>query len=94
MQLSLSRRGTRLDDSAQVHTYAVAAAGVAGGGRPALPHREPNAASFGPTHYRGHIRDVVVDPAGTTVYAGTRQHTAAHVAAHLVQQQAGVNPSG
>jgi hypothetical protein len=35
MQLSLSRRGTRLDDSAQVHAHAVAAAGVAGGGGPA-----------------------------------------------------------
>jgi len=98
---------TCLDDNAQVH--ALAAAGVAGAGQP-LPHRERIAASFGPGHDLSHIRAAVGGPAaeaanaiGATAYAtGDRVafadapdlHTAAHEAAHVVQQRAGVHLSG
>ena len=98
---------TCLDDNDQVH--ALAAAGVAGAGQP-LPHRERIAASFGPGHDLSHIRAAVGGPAaeaanaiGATAYAtGDRVafadapdlHTAAHEAAHVVQQGAGVHLSG
>lgn len=102
-----AERASSVDDPVRVH--AVAAAGVADAGRP-LPHLERIAASFGPQHDLGHIRAAVGGPAvqaataiGATAYAtGDRVafasepdlHTAAHEAAHVVQQQAGVHLSG
>jgi hypothetical protein len=84
---------------------AAAAVGVTGVGQ-ALPHLATIQASFGPAHdlseVRAHVGGAAADAAtsiGATAYATGRDvafaaepdlHTAAHEAAHVVQQQAGV----
>ena len=89
--------------------HAVAEAGVAGGGEP-LPHLDRIQESFGPDHDVSHVRAHVGGDAalaargiGAEAYAmGDRAafasapdlHTAAHEAAHVVQQQGGVQLYG
>lgn len=86
-----------------------AAAGVSGGGGP-LPHLEQVQAAFGAAHpltgIRAHVGGeaaAACDTIGATAYATGRDvafrgppdlHTAAHEAAHVVQQASGVRPSG
>jgi len=95
------------DDDVRFH--ATAAAGVAGAASP-LPHRDQIQRAFGPDHDVGRITAAVGGPAataaaaiGATAYAtGDRVafaappdlHTAAHEAAHVIQQQAGVHLAG
>ncbi|MBP8806697.1 MAG: DUF4157 domain-containing protein [Kofleriaceae bacterium] len=94
-------------DADQIH--ALAAAGVAGA-TTELPYRDQIQRSFGPDHNLGRITAEIGGPAatataaiGATAYAtGDRVafasapdlHTAAHEAAHVVQQQAGVHLAG
>ena len=94
-------------DADQIH--ALAAAGVAGA-TTELPFRDQIQRSFGPDHDLGRITAAIGGPAatatkaiGATAYAtGDRVafasapdlHTAAHEAAHVVQQQAGVHLAG
>jgi hypothetical protein len=88
---------------------AEAAAGVAGPGQ-ALPHGDAIARSFGPAHelssVRAHVGGAAATAAaaiGATAYATGADvafaappdlHTAAHEAAHVVQQRAGVHLAG
>jgi hypothetical protein len=88
---------------------AEAAAGVAGPGE-ALPHGDAIARSFGPAHelssVRAHVGGAAATAAaaiGATAYATGADvafaappdlHTAAHEAAHVVQQRAGVHLAG
>jgi len=90
-------------------TQAIAAEGVAGSGG-ALPYLDTIQRSFGPAHDVGGIEAHVGGPAATAASAigaeayatGTRVafgsspdlHTAAHEAAHVVQQRAGVHLRG
>lgn len=92
---------------AQVH--AAAAAGVSGAGGP-LPHADKIQAAFGPAHEVSSIRAHVGGPAagatarmGAEAYATGNQvafagppslHTAAHEAAHVMQQREGVHLLG
>ena len=95
------------DDADRIH--AIAAAGV-DGATSALPYRDQIQRAFGPDHDVGGITATVGGPAtaaaaaiGATAYAtGDRVafasppdlHTAAHEAAHVVQQKAGVHLAG
>ncbi|MCB9734849.1 MAG: DUF4157 domain-containing protein [Deltaproteobacteria bacterium] len=93
-------------ETAQIH--AVAAEGVAGGGGP-LPHLDVIQAAFGHHDVRGVVAHVggaaqaSAELIGAEAYAtGSRVafrgtpslHTAAHEAAHVVQQRAGVSLAG
>ena len=98
-------RGTGEADAAEVH-----AAAVRGIGSPttALPHAERIQASFGADHNVGgiqaHVGGDTADAMGATAYASGNHvvfdrepdvHTAAHEAAHVVQQARGVQlPDG
>ena len=89
--------------------HAAAAHGVAGGGA-ALPHQETIQEAFGPRHDVSGIRAHVGGPAaeatrdlgaeafatGNDVAFGSAPdlHTAAHEAAHVVQQQSGIQLKG
>lgn len=90
-------------DASDVHR--AAAAGVSGGGAP-LPHGDRIQALFGPAHdvsgIRAHVGGAAAEASesiGATAYATGNQvafrdqpdlHTAAHEAAHVVQQRGGV----
>ena len=106
-QRALQRRaGAGGAESGDLH--AIAQSGVAGGGG-ALPHADRIQASFG-RHDVGHIQSHVGGPAekaaggiGAQAYAtgdhvafasAPDLHTAAHEAAHVIQQQGGVQLSG
>jgi hypothetical protein len=94
-------------DDAGVHQ--AAAAGVAGGGGP-LPHLDRIQAAFGPMHdvtgtgaHIGGSAASAADQIGARAYATGNQvafreapdlHTAAHEAAHVVQQRGGVQLKG
>ncbi|WP_428267681.1 DUF4157 domain-containing protein [Haliangium sp.] len=87
------------------HVHRAAAAGVSGSGGP-LPHLERVQASFGPGHdvsgIKAHVGGVAAEASqsiGAAAYATGDQvafaatpdvHTAAHEAAHVIQQQQGV----
>jgi hypothetical protein len=104
---SVQRKGEGSDDeSAAVH--AVAAQGVAGSGGP-LPFADRIGASFGAhdvSDVRAHVGGQAAaasDALGARAYATGRDiafagtpdlHTAAHEAAHVVQQRAGVSLKG
>ncbi len=99
--------GVATADPARVH--ALAAGGVAGHGG-ALPHRDAIQRAFGPAHDVGAIEAFVggaaaraAEAIGAEAYAtghrvafrgGPDLHTAAHEAAHVVQQRAGVQLRG
>jgi hypothetical protein len=104
MIAGVQARGDLGPDAERVR--AAAAVGVTGAGQ-ALPHLATIQASFGPAHdlsaVRAHVGGAAADAAtsiGATAYATGRDvafaaepdlHTAAHEAAHVVQQQAGVH---
>ncbi len=95
--------------SGQRSIHESAAAGVSEGGS-ALPHSERIRASFGPAHDVSHVRAhvggaaaVASEAIGAEAYATGNHiafreapdvHTAAHEAAHVIQQQQGVQLSG
>lgn len=95
------------DGDAAVH--GIAAAGIAGAGT-RLPHLEPIQRAFGPNHdvsgIRAHVGGAAGDAAtqiGARAYATGNDvafagepdvHTAAHEAAHVVQQRGGVQLKG
>jgi Domain of unknown function (DUF4157) len=103
----LQRAQTGAAGAADVH--GVAAQGIAGGGG-SLPHFAAIQASFGPQHdvsgIRAHVGGAAATAAtgiGAQAYATGNNvafrespdlHTAAHEAAHVVQQQGGVQLSG
>ncbi|GAB4524267.1 MAG: hypothetical protein Tsb0020_42440 [Haliangiales bacterium] len=105
-QAPVQARGGDIDGPS---VHEAAAAGVSGGGS-ALPHAERIQAAFGPAHDISHVRAHVGGAAaaaseaiGAQAYATGHQiafrdapdvHTAAHEAAHVVQQQRGVQLSG
>ncbi len=105
--IAVQAKGTVADDSEHVHR--AAAEGVSGSGG-ALPHLGSIQQSFGPDHDVGHIQAHVGGAAaeasaaiGASAYATGDQvafqsapdlHTAAHEAAHVVQQAQGVSLSG
>lgn len=100
-----SDEGAASDDAVR----ASAAAGVAGGGE-ALPHGAAIQASFGPAHDLSRVRahvggdaEMAARSIGAEAYATGHDvafasspdlHTAAHEAAHVVQQQRGVQLKG
>lgn len=102
-----AREGVTTEDPESVRR--TAAAGVSGGGG-ALPHMDRIQAAFGSAHDLGGVRAHVGGTAaaasaqiGATAYATGNDiafqsqpdlHTAAHEAAHVVQQRSGVSLSG
>ncbi|WP_428261454.1 eCIS core domain-containing protein [Haliangium sp.] len=98
-----------MDAEASDYTHRAAAAGVSGSGG-ALPHLERIQQSFGPDfaldHVQAHVGGAAAeasDAIGAAAYAtgdrvGFRStpdvHTAAHEAAHIIQQQRGVQLRG
>jgi len=106
VQLRSSETG-RMDDPAV--TRAHAAHGISGPAQP-LPHLDAIQRSFGPSHdlsqVQAHVGGDAAEAAGAigadayaignhVAFAGTpRLHTAAHEAAHVVQQRAGVQLLG
>jgi hypothetical protein len=109
VQRMLGAGGAEAEDRAPDATRATAQAGVADGGS-AMPHLDALQESFGPDHDLSAIRAHVggeageaADAIGAEAYATGHDvafagqpdlHTAAHEAAHVVQQQAGVQLKG
>ncbi len=102
------KAGARADAASESDVHAIAASGVAGAAAP-LPHLAAIQASFG-RHDVSHVRAAVggaaataSDALGAEAYATGATvafrdtpslHTAAHEAAHVIQQQAGVSLKG